>query len=168
MAQGRLITEQIVLLHANLDDMTGEALGFAQERLWDCGALDVYTTSIYMKKNRPGVMLSCICKPERKEACVEAYLRYTTTLGVRIEYMERCTMDRSFETIHTQAGDVRVKKSSFDRNAFTSDTQETPSDIKVQDLISKWKAEYEDLRQIALEKGISLQQAEKYLEGQKL
>ena len=134
----------VVLIHANLDDMTGEAIGYAQEKLWDAGAVDVYTTAIMMKKNRPAIMLSCICRPEKKDACVEAYMRYTTTLGVRIERMDREILERSFETRRTRAGDIRVKTARFKN-------------------IKKWKAEYEDLRSIAQREGISLREAERYL-----
>ena len=136
--------DSVCLIHTNLDDMTGEAIGFAQEMIWECGALDVYVTPIQMKKNRPGVQLSCICKEEDKESCIDAFLRYTTTLGVRYEKMERRILSRSFSSIQTEQGNVRIK------NSFSRD-------------IAKKKAEYEDLCRIAREKKISLKEAERNL-----
>ena len=134
----------IYLIHTNLDDMTGEAIGFAQEMIWECGALDVYVTPIQMKKNRPGVQLSCICRVEDKESCIDAFLRYTTTLGVRFEKMERRILSRSFSSIQTEQGRIRIK------NSVSRD-------------ITKMKAEYEDLCRIAREKKISLKEAERNL-----
>ena len=136
--------DSVFLIHANLDDMTGEAIGFAQEMIWECGALDVYVTPIQMKKNRPGVQLSCICREEDKESCIDAFLRYTTTLGVRYEKMDRRVLSRSFSSRKTEAGEVRIKKS------FSGD-------------IVKEKAEYEDLCSIARKKKLSLKEAKKYL-----
>ncbi len=136
--------DSVCLIHTNLDDMTGEAIGFAQEMIWECGALDVYVTPIQMKKNRPGVQLSCICREEDKEACIDAFLRYTTTLGVRYEKMERRTLSRTFSNMQTEQGGIRIKK-SFSRD------------------ITKVKAEYEDLCRIAREKKISLKEAERTL-----
>ena len=76
-------TEEILELSCNLDDCTGEAIGFAMERLLDAGALDVYWTSVGMKKNRPGILLTCMCRPLDREKMVELLFRHTTTLGVR-------------------------------------------------------------------------------------
>ena len=73
--------ETIVELCCNLDDMTPEALGFAQERLWEAGALDVYTTAVGMKKNRPGVLLTCMCREEDREKLLSLLFAHTTTLG---------------------------------------------------------------------------------------
>ena len=73
----------IAQLACNLDDMTPEALGFAQERLWEAGALDVTTAPIGMKKNRPGVQLTCLCRLEDREKLVSVLFAHTTTLGVR-------------------------------------------------------------------------------------
>ncbi len=136
--------DAVFLIHANLDDMTGEAIGFAQEMIWECGALDVYVTPIQMKKNRPGVQLSCICREEDKEKCMDAFLRYTSTLGVRYEKMNRRVLSRSFYRRQTDEGEIQIKKS------FSED-------------ILKEKAEYEDLCRIARKKKISLKEAERNL-----
>ena len=75
--------EAITRLECNLDDMTGEELGFAMERLFEAGARDVYTQSIGMKKSRPGVLLSVICVTEDADRMAELIMRHTTTLGDR-------------------------------------------------------------------------------------
>ena len=84
--------EQIVELCCNLDDMTPEDVGFAMERLFDAGALDVFTTPIGMKKNRPAVLLTCMCREETREAILETLFRHTTTLGVRASRCDRYTL----------------------------------------------------------------------------
>ena len=99
-------------LSCNLDDMTGEMIGCATEVLLEAGALDVYLTAIQMKKNRPGVKLSCICRPEDAERMAELMLKHTTTLGVRTQRFERTVLGRSRETVHTVYGDVEVKCAS--------------------------------------------------------
>ena len=71
------------MLETNLDDISGELIGHAIARLWEAGALDVYTTPIQMKKQRPGVMLSVLSRPQEAEKLENVVLRETTTLGVR-------------------------------------------------------------------------------------
>lgn len=88
--------DTVCLLACNLDDMTPEALGFAQERLWEGGALDVYTVPIGMKKSRPGVLLACLCREEEAGKLTELILRHTTTLGVRRTSLTRTLRPRSF------------------------------------------------------------------------
>lgn len=105
-------TEEILELSCNLDDCTGEAIGFAMERLLDAGALDVYWTSVGMKKNRPGILLTCMCRPLDREKMVELLFRHTTTLGVRESAFRRYTLSRESKTIQTPDGDIRVKVST--------------------------------------------------------
>lgn len=130
-------TEDVAELCCNLDDMTAEALGFAQEQLWQAGALDVYTTAVGMKKNRPGVLLTCICRPEQADRLAELMLRHTTTLGVRRSSCCRYTLQRSTRTVSTPYGDVRIKQAEGYG-------------------IRKSKAEYEDLAAIARSQNLSL------------
>lgn len=87
--------DQVVELQCNLDDMTPEDIGFAVETLLENGALDVYTTAIQMKKNRPGVLLSVLCRPEQREHMVGLLFRHTTTLGIRETEHRRYTLERS-------------------------------------------------------------------------
>ena len=102
--------EEIVELRCNLDDMTPEALGFAQEQLFAGGALDVYTCAVGMKKNRPGVLLSCMCREEQREALLRLLFRHTTTLGVREYRCARYALRRSERILETPYGPVRVKE----------------------------------------------------------
>ena len=133
--------EQIAELCCNLDDMTPEAVGFAMEQLLQDGALDVYTTPIGMKKCRPGVLLTVLCRSEDRERLAQQLLRHTTTLGVRMAQLERRTLRRETRTVHTPDGDVRVK------TAIGSD-------------IAREKAEYDDLAELARKKGCTLSEAE--------
>ena len=105
-------SDEVEELSCNLDDMTGEMIGCATEILLEAGALDVYLTAIQMKKNRPGVKLSCICRPEDAERMAELMLKHTTTLGVRTQRFERTVLNRSRETVHTVYGDVEIKRAS--------------------------------------------------------
>ncbi|RME36579.1 MAG: nickel pincer cofactor biosynthesis protein LarC, partial [Thermoflexia bacterium] len=102
--------EQVVLLECNLDDATGELLGYAMERLFAAGALDVWFVPVQMKKNRPGVVLSALARPERAAALASLILRETPTLGVRRHPVERLVAGRSERTVETPWGPVRVKE----------------------------------------------------------
>lgn len=102
-------SDRIVELSSNLDDMTPEAIAFAMEELLAGGALDVWTTPIGMKKSRPGVMLTCLCKPEQETTMTELFFRHTTTLGIRSNLLRRHTLSRSFTEEETPYGIIRVK-----------------------------------------------------------
>jgi uncharacterized protein (TIGR00299 family) protein len=136
-SESREWTEEASLIEANLDDMSPEALGFAMERLFAAGALDVYFTPIQMKKNRPAVMLSVIVSLERERDLAAAVLRETTTLGVRISRTKRITAERRIETVDTPLGPIRVKVKSFEGRVGCS-------------------PEYEDCARIARERGMRL------------
>ena len=131
--------EQIVELCCNLDDMTPEDVGFAMERLFDAGALDVWTAPIGMKKNRPAVLLTCMCREETREAILETLFRHTTTLGVRASRCDRYTLSRTARTVDTAHGPVRVKSAE----GFG---------------VKREKAEFDDLARIARETGRSLRE----------
>lgn len=134
--------EEILELSCNLDDCTGEAIGFAMERLLDAGALDVYWTSVGMKKNRPGILFTCMCRPLDREKMVELLFRHTTTLGVRESAFRRYTLSRESLTIQTPDGNVRVKVSSGYG-------------------VTREKPEFDDLAKIARETGKSLSELQK-------
>lgn len=102
--------EQIVELACNLDDMTPEELGFAMVELFKLGALDVYFTSIGMKKSRPGVMLTCMCRADKRDEMLRCIFKHTTTLGVREYVCNRYNLTRSIDTVQTEYGAVRIKK----------------------------------------------------------
>jgi len=100
---------EVAELSCNLDDMTGEDIGFASEILLDGGALDVWTAPVYMKKNRPGVLLSCLCSAHEADKFAELMLTHTTTIGVRKKLCSRYVLHREQEVRKTSIGDVRFK-----------------------------------------------------------
>jgi len=102
-------TESEILLSANIDDMTPEALAYALERLFAAGALDAWFTAITMKKSRPAVQISAICADADRLAVTATLLRETTTFGVRATPIAREKANRRWETVATQWGPVRVK-----------------------------------------------------------
>ncbi|MGN8728500.1 nickel pincer cofactor biosynthesis protein LarC [Hornefia butyriciproducens] len=97
--------DQICELSANIDDMTGEELGFAMERILEAGALDVYYTPIVMKKSRPAVKLSCLCRREKAKAMAEVIFRHTRTAGIRRQDFVRYVLQRE----STERDGLRVK-----------------------------------------------------------
>jgi uncharacterized protein (TIGR00299 family) protein len=101
--------DEVVELACNLDDVTGEALGYAMERLLAEGALDAWFTPIQMKKNRPGVQVSVLARPEDAPALAALLLRETPTLGVRWQVLSRTKADREMRQVETPWGTVRVK-----------------------------------------------------------
>lgn len=132
--------EEILELKCNLDDMTGEAIGFALETLMAQGAMDAFTTPIGMKKSRPGQLLTVLCRPEQRDAMVTALLHHTTTLGVRESLCRRHTLTRISREIPTPWGPVGKKES----RGYG---------------VQRSKYEYEDLARIAREQGICLDEA---------
>ena len=103
---------EIAELSCNLDDMAGEALGFALEALLHEGALDAFIVPVQMKKSRPGQMLVCLCRQADADQLAQAMLKHTTTLGVRKVSCSRYMLDRRFETVETAFGPVRKKIST--------------------------------------------------------
>ena len=101
--------DTVTELKANIDDMTGEALGFAMERLLEAGALDVSYAPVYMKKNRPGVILTCLCRPGDADRLAAEVLRHTSTFGVRRTDCPRYAMAVSTETVETAYGPIPRK-----------------------------------------------------------
>ena len=97
--------DRICELSANIDDMTGEELGFAMERILEAGALDVYYTPIVMKKSRPAVKLSCLCRREKAKAMAEVIFRHTRTAGIRRQDFVRYVLQRE----STEQDGLRVK-----------------------------------------------------------
>ena len=102
--------DNVVLLETNLDNATGEQLGFAMERLFEAGALDVWHMPIQMKKNRPGVLLSALGPAHLESRLAEVFLRDTPTLGVRVRPVGRYVADRDAVTVETEYGPMRLKR----------------------------------------------------------
>lgn len=102
-------TDNIWKLESNIDDSTGEALGYAMERLLEAGARDVYYTPVYMKKNRPAYQLNVICDEESTALMEEIIFRETTTIGIRKMKMQRAVMQREIRRVETSLGMAEVK-----------------------------------------------------------
>lgn len=109
---GMSSNNRISVLSCNLDDMTGEALGYASDILFEAGALDVFTQPINMKKGRPAFLLSCICNVDDSDKMAQLILKNTTTIGVRKALCERYILASRFETVQTKFGEMRIKISS--------------------------------------------------------
>ena len=139
-------TDDILELSCNLDDMTGEAIGYAMERLLEDGALDAYTVPIGMKKSRPGTMLCVLCREGDKKKLVRSVFVHTTTLGIREVPCTRYTLTRTVETVQTALGPVRKKTAAGYGVAR-----------------SKW--EYEDIRKLALSQNCSLSEIEEQIKA---
>ena len=118
--------------------MTGEVAGYVMESLLEAGALDVFYTSIHMKKNRPAMKLSVLCLEEQIEEMQKVIFKETTTIGIRMYKTSRVCMDREWIGVETEYGNVRVKVASYDR-------------------VSKSSPEYEDCKIRAKEHGVPVQ-----------
>jgi pyridinium-3,5-bisthiocarboxylic acid mononucleotide nickel chelatase len=105
---------EICLLETNLDDLSPEQVGFAAGELFAAGALDVFTTPIFMKKNRPASLLSVIARPEQEAEMAGLLLRHTSTLGVRVQRLRRYEAGRRLETVDTPFGPAVVKVKLLD------------------------------------------------------
>jgi uncharacterized protein (TIGR00299 family) protein len=101
--------EGVTVIETNVDDMNPQVYGFVMERAFAIGALDVFMIPAQMKKDRPGVLLTVLCKPEMTDALIEMLLAETTTLGVRYYWADRRVLERAIETVNTDYGPVRIK-----------------------------------------------------------
>ena len=136
--------DEIIELSCNVDDMTGEEIGFAMERLFEGGALDVYTIPIGMKKNRPGTLIRVMCSEEKKDEIIRLLFRHTTTIGLRQQKLSRYVLDRTVEEKTSGVGKIRIKNSS----GYGTERK---------------KYEFEDLARIAKEKNLSLKEVKDLL-----
>ena len=137
--------ENVIELACNIDDMTAEEIGFATEMLFEAGALEVYTIAADMKKNRPGTLLYCVCKLDKRDLIVQTIFKHTTTLGIRENICNRYVLSREIQKIDTPYGEVRKKVSSGYN-------------------VSRFKLEYDDLAGIAKRTGKSIMDLKKELE----
>ncbi len=138
---------QILELCCNLDDMTGEEIGYAMERLWEQGALEVFTIPVGMKKSRPGVLLSVFCPREEREKFAALIFRHTSTIGLRERVWDRMVLHRREYVKKTSLGEVRVKESSGYG-------------------VKRWKPEYEDLRKLAALHDMSIAEVRDIVSGE--
>ena len=137
--------DEVLELSCNIDDMTGEAAGFAMEQIFAAGALDVYTVPIGMKKSRPGILLRALCHETEKEAVIREMFGHTSTIGIRECRVGRYVLERRMETLHTPWGEVRRKISA----GYGTERK---------------KMEAEDLCRIAREKGVGMEEARRLVE----
>ena len=106
--------ENLLLLETNIDDMNPQIYGYLYDRLFEAGAKDVWTTPIYMKKNRPGQMLSVLVGEGEKDACAGIIFRETTSIGIRVRRIEeRLEADRHMAKVETKYGMVACKVSAY-------------------------------------------------------
>ena len=130
--------DEVTLIETNIDDMSPEIIGYVCELLLSQGALDVYTTSVFMKKNRPGTLLSVLARPAEENSVVATLFKETTTLGVRMGRLRRQKLARETVEVDTRFGSATVKVS------------------RRHGLIANVAPEYESVRKIAVQRGIPL------------
>ena len=130
--------DEVVVLEANLDDLSPQIIGYLTEQLLAEGALDVFTTAVQMKKSRPGTLLTVLTKPEDEPKLRDLLFRESSTLGVRSRHENRHILPRRHETVQTPWGDVRIKVGS------------------VVGVDSQFAPEYDDCRRIAAEQHVPL------------
>ena len=138
--EGGLESDQVYLIETNLDDMSPEITGYLTELLFEKGALDVFLTSVLMKKGRPATKLSLLATPDLRESLIEVVLGETTTFGVRSHVVERSKLARDFIEVRTRWGTVRAKRGYMDGEPI------------------KTVPEYEDCKRIAEEHSVPFRQ----------
>ena len=130
--------EEIAILEANLDDLNPQVIGYIVDLALAEGALDVFTTPVQMKKNRPGTLLTILARPEQEEKLRALLFRESSTLGVRTRYEKRYCLPRRHEAVVTRWGEVRMKIANLNGT------------------VSQYAPEYEDCRRIAVEHHVPL------------
>src|SRR5689334_3544641 len=130
--------EEITVLEANVDDMSPQVIGYVLEQALQNGALDAFGTPVQMKKSRPGMLLTVLCRTEDSQSLTKLILAETTTLGVRMRRESRAALTRRHVSVRTKWGEVRMKLANLNGS------------------ISNYAPEYEDCRQIAKEKKVPL------------
>jgi hypothetical protein len=131
-------SDTVTVLEANLDDLNPQVFGYVMNRLLEDGALDAFGMPVQMKKNRPGTLLTVLCKPEDAAKLAQLIFTETTTLGVRRRDEVRQTLARRWENVRTQWGEVRIKIASMNGS------------------VTNYAPEYEDCRRIASEQHVPL------------
>jgi len=134
--------ERLVMLETNIDDMSPQVFGYVMDRAFELGALDCYFTPVQMKKNRPGTLVSILCKPAQQTTLCEMLLVETTTLGVRSYEVKRVALQRAIVTVETPYGAIDIKEASIDGRLLRA------------------MPEYEQCRRAALDAGVPLREVE--------
>jgi hypothetical protein len=134
--------EQVAVMDATIDDMSPQIYGYFQEKALAAGALDVYSTPIYMKKNRPALKITCVCALADVDRIAEVVFRETTTIGIRYTVAQRKTLRREFRPVQTDFGAVTMKVSYLDSRPVN------------------FVPEFEDCRRLATEKGVAIKEVQ--------
>src|SRR5271165_2982124 len=137
-ADANLIEEEIAILEANLDDLNPQLIGYIVDLAFAEGALDVFTTPVMMKKNRPGTVLTVVTRLQPEEKLRALLFRESSTLGIRTRHEKRHALPRHYETVITDWGEVRMKVANLNGT------------------VSQFAPEYEDCRRIAVEHHVPL------------
>jgi pyridinium-3,5-bisthiocarboxylic acid mononucleotide nickel chelatase len=132
--------EQVAVIEATIDDMSPQVYGYFQEKVLEAGALDVYSTPIQMKKNRPGQNITCVCSVMDVDRFAEIIFRETTTIGIRYTIAQRKTLQREFVKVQTAYGPVEIKVSLFGGGPVN------------------YVPEFEDCRRLAKQSGVALKE----------
>jgi len=132
--------DRVYVLETQIDDLSPQAIGYVFDKLFEVGALDVFTQPVGMKKNRPGVLLTVVCAPDKRDTCEAVLFRETTTLGIRHTLQYRSILSREFRSVKLPYGEVRLK--------IARDT--TGKIVNVQ-------PEYEDVATLARQQDLSWQ-----------
>ena len=130
----------IAVIEANLDDMSPQIYGYFAEQALAAGALDIFSTAVQMKKNRPGQLVTLLCEPSNLKSLIDLIFRETTTIGIRTHEVRRQTLARESVPVDTPLGTIRMKLSRLNGTLLNA------------------APEYEDCRKIAAEKGLPLKQ----------
>ncbi|MBK4732674.1 nickel pincer cofactor biosynthesis protein LarC [Oxynema sp. CENA135] len=136
-----LKVEEICVLETQIDDLSPQAIAYTCDRLFDAGAVDVFTQAIGMKKSRAGILLTAICPRDRQTACETVIFRETTTLGIRRSLQVRSILNREFHQVSTKYGEIQIK--------VATDAAGTVLNVH---------PEYEDCAQIARDRGLPWQE----------
>ena len=131
--------DTVIEMSCNVDDMNAEEISYAMTKLFEGGALDVYTVPIGMKKGRPGTLIRVLCKPKDKDETVKLIFKHTSTIGIRQVVMDRYVLDRKTEEVETPYGPVRKKVSTGYG-------------------VTRTKYEYDDISRLADEKNLGLRE----------
>ncbi|HEY7544537.1 MAG TPA: nickel pincer cofactor biosynthesis protein LarC, partial [Blastocatellia bacterium] len=139
--------DSVMIIETNIDDMNPQAYGFVMQRAFEAGALDVFMTATQMKKDRPGVLLTVLCKGEQLDSITDLLLAETTTLGVRYYEANRRVAERIIETVDTEYGAIRIKVAQSGARTL------------------HFQPEYEDCAQAALQLKVSLIEVQRAAES---
>ncbi|MGH9781448.1 MAG: LarC family nickel insertion protein, partial [Candidatus Acidiferrales bacterium] len=132
--------ESISVIEANVDDMSPQIYGYFAERALAAGALDIFSTAVQMKKNRPGQLVTLLCEIPNRDRLIDLIFRETTTIGIRTHEVQRQTLAREVVPVETPLGTIRMKISRLNGSVLNA------------------APEYEDCRRIAERKGVPLKE----------